>query len=164
MRSSALTQGGQQAVQLVASKGADRKGCDMAQNSAPVRGWPASASPAAAPASSATLLGHIYSVRTTLSSLSLRPVCRGMLGACAASFFHGLVTATLAVQQLWHWPIVVDAVNTPAENLTLQISTVGPSSQQHTPACQSVPSTTKEDGLHVPSWPAPGMEHCLDVT
>ena len=58
---------------------------------------------------------------------------RGMLGACAASFFHGLVTATLAVQQLWHWPIVVDAVNTPAENLTLQISTVGPFSEQHIP-------------------------------
>ena len=61
---------------------------------------------------------------------------RGMLGACAASFFHGLVTATLAVQQLWHWPIVVDAVNTPAENLTLQISTVGPSTQHHTLAKQ----------------------------
>lgn len=49
-----------------------------------------------------------------------------MLGACAASLCHGLVTSALAAQQLWHWPIVVDARNTQAENLTLQISTVLP--------------------------------------
>ncbi len=49
-----------------------------------------------------------------------------MLGACAASFLHGIVTAALATWQLAHWPIVVDAKNTAAENLTLQISTVWP--------------------------------------
>ena len=53
-------------------------------------------------------------------------VRRGMLGACAASFLHGIVTAALATWQLAHWPVVVDAKNTAAENLTLQISTVRP--------------------------------------
>lgn len=76
-----------------------------------------------------------------------------MLGACAASLLHGLVTATLAVQQLWHWPIVVDAVNTPAENLTLQISTVGPSSQQHITARQYVPSTREGTACMIPAGP-----------
>ncbi|KAK9838479.1 hypothetical protein WJX81_001919 [Elliptochloris bilobata] len=53
----------------------------------------------------------------------LRGERRGMLGACAASLLHGLVTATLSAQQLAHWPVVVDATNSHAENLTLQIST-----------------------------------------
>ena len=82
----------------------------------------------AAPAHSVTWLG-LFSPSLHYAVLGLemaRLVRRGMLGACAASLFHGLVTATLATQQLWHWPIVVDAVNTPAENLTLQISTVPP--------------------------------------
>lgn len=56
-------------------------------------------------------------------------VRRGMLGACAASFLHGIVTAALATWQLAHWPVVVDAKNTAAENLTLQISTVRPLSK-----------------------------------